>query len=157
METIIFTYENAVATVKLNRPEKRNAVNRQMTEELSKVLRTLKEDEHVKSLILTGEGEEAFCAGGDLNELHGDLTEVEAYSLLSPMRDVLYELATLPIPTLAWLNGDARGGGCELASACDVRYGRMKSDYGFIQGRLGIVPGWGEEHYSRNGWGLWKR
>ncbi|SDJ03803.1 enoyl-CoA hydratase/isomerase family protein [Salimicrobium halophilum] len=143
METINLTYEEGVAVLMLNRPHKRNAVNRAMISELKGALDDIRSSTEVKAMVLTAEGPEAFCAGGDLKELHGDLTEEEAYSVLTPMREVLYNIATLPVPTLAYLNGSAQGGGCELASACDLRYGKNDDYYGFIQGSLGIVPGWG--------------
>ncbi|PBB05301.1 enoyl-CoA hydratase/isomerase family protein [Salimicrobium humidisoli] len=143
METVYVTYEQYVAVVTLNREDKRNAVSRQMTMELRQITEEIKANEQVKALVLTSRGERAFCSGGDLKELHGDLSEEEAYTVLSPMKELLYEIATLPVPTLAYLNGEARGGGCELATACDIRIGKEGSRFGFVQGKLGIVPGWG--------------
>ncbi|RPF56094.1 enoyl-CoA hydratase/isomerase family protein [Aquisalibacillus elongatus] len=130
------------AILTLNRPNKLNAISTNMVKELKGKLDQLK-DEPLKFLVITGSGNKAFCAGGDLNEFHGELTQKEAYQLLSPMKETLYQLATLPFPTIAWLNGIARGGGLELASACDFRFVSREGTYGFVQGKLGISTGWG--------------
>ncbi|GGF11834.1 hypothetical protein GCM10010954_08090 [Halobacillus andaensis] len=135
--------ERGVVTIKLNRSEKMNAITKVMAKELLQVIVESKNNPKVKCLVITGAGKEAFCAGGDLRELHGNLKEKEAYQILHPMKQVLYELATFPLPTFALLNGQARGGGCEIATACDFRYGLEDGEYGFIQGGLGITPGWG--------------
>ncbi|WP_079480387.1 enoyl-CoA hydratase/isomerase family protein [Halobacillus salinus] len=135
--------EDGYAVITLNRPEKLNAINHQMVQELDEALDLVRKEDHVKFLTVTGKGDKAFCAGGDLNEFHGNLEEDEAYDLLAPMKNVLYKLATLPIPTIALLNGQARGGGCEIATACDFRYALKGTSFGFIQGKLGIAPGWG--------------
>lgn len=132
-----------VAVLTMNRPEKRNAVNQKMAEEMLAALTDLAADRSLKLLVVTGAGDRAFCAGGDLEELHGDISGEEAFRLLSPMKDVLYALALFPLPTIALLNGDARGGGCEIATACDFRYAVPGTKAGFIQGSLGIIPGWG--------------
>src|SRR5690625_5646758 len=94
-----------------------------------------------------------FCAGGDLINFHGELTPDEAFSRLYPMKEVLYDIASFPVPTICLLNGDALGGGCEIATACDFRIAKETTKFGFVQSKLGIVPGWGggtrsEEHTS---------
>ncbi|MCA0969382.1 enoyl-CoA hydratase/isomerase family protein [Halobacillus litoralis] len=135
--------DEGYAVMTLNRPDKMNAINHEMINGLKSALEEIRAKEGVTFVVLTGAGDRAFCAGGDLKEFHGDLEAQEAYALLSPMKDVLYKLATLPIPTIALLNGQARGGGCELATACDFRYARQGTSFGFVQGNLGIAPGWG--------------
>lgn len=128
--------------IRLNRPEKHNAISPYMADMLKKYIEEAKEDA-IKFLVITGSGDKTFCAGGDLNELHGDLSQDEAFSLLYPMKEVLYELASFPLPTICLLNGNAFGGGCELATACDFRYAKENTEHGFIQSNLGILPGWG--------------
>lgn len=135
--------EEGCATITLNRPEKMNAINKQMVQELREILDTITTLESLKLVLITGAGERAFCAGGDLNDFHGEMTASEAYELLVPMKEVLYKIATMPVPTIALLNGQARGGGCEIATACDFRYGVSNTSFGFVQGNLGIRPGWG--------------
>ncbi|GGC80529.1 3-hydroxybutyryl-CoA dehydratase [Thalassobacillus devorans] len=143
-ETI--TYENfpsGLAKITLNRPDKMNAVSKQMTAELSEVLKQARDEEELKCLVITGSGDRAFCTGGDLQDLHGDLNAGEAFQVLYPMKEVLYQLASFPVPTVAVLNGQARGGGCEIATACDFRFAIQNASFGFVQGELGITPGWG--------------
>jgi len=125
----------------LNRPEKHNAVSKEMTKELMAILAEAKKDT-LKFLVVTGKGN-MFCAGGDLHDLHGDLTTDEAFSCLYSMKEVLFELVNFHVPTIALLNGNALGGGCELATACDVRIAKESSQFGFVQTKLGILPGWG--------------
>lgn len=142
MKQVLIEKKDGYAILTLNRPDKMNAVTKQMAKELYEGILALKEED-LKFIVLTGAGSRAFCAGGDLNELHGEMDAEEAYEILYPMKEVLYELATFPVPTFALLNGQARGGGCEIATACDFRYGLNTSSYGFVQGNLGITPGWG--------------
>ncbi|MFC0524030.1 enoyl-CoA hydratase/isomerase family protein [Pontibacillus salicampi] len=134
--------DEGYALISLNRVEARNAISFQMTEELKEALQQAREAD-IKCLVLTGNGTEAFCSGGDLNDFHWDMSDNEAFKALYSMKEVLYDLARFPVPTLAVLNGSALGGGCELATACDFRYGSPDGSYGFIQGQLGITAGFG--------------
>src|SRR5699024_12828906 len=94
-------------------------------------------------LIITRAGEKMCCSGGDLNHLQGDLSSDEAFKELYPMKECLYEPVSFPVPTVCLLNGDAVGGGCEIATACDFRIGKKGTKFGFVQSKLGIIPGWG--------------
>lgn len=134
--------EDQIAVLTLNRPQQRNAVSFQMIKELQEVLEEAKNAD-LKCLVITGAGDQAFCSGGDLEDFHSDLSTEEAFKALYQMKEVLYEIARFPMPTYAFLNGHAMGGGCELATACDFRYANDKASFGFIQGTLGIAPGWG--------------
>lgn len=134
--------DKGYSIIHLNRPEKHNAISVQMTEELRVSLEQAKKDK-VKFLVITGAGDRMFCAGGDLNDLHGDLSSDEAYEHLTPMKEILYEIASFPVPTICLLNGDALGGGCELATSCDFRITKPSTKFGFVQANLGIIPGWG--------------
>ncbi|WP_232732500.1 enoyl-CoA hydratase/isomerase family protein [Bacillus sp. mrc49] len=126
-----------------NRPEKRNAVNYQLMDELESILAEAARDDEVKMLVLTGAGTKAFCSGGDLSEFQDLYTEEEAFTMLSRMGEILYTLAVFPKPTLAYINGSAIGGGCEIATACDFRLAKSGVKLGFVQGTLGITTGWG--------------
>lgn len=126
-----------------NRPEKRNAVNYQLMDELESILSEAACDDEVKLLVLTGAGSEAFCSGGDLREFQDLHTEEEAFAMLSKMGEILYKLAVFPKPTIALINGSAFGGGCEIATACDFRLAKREARLGFVQGTLGITTGWG--------------
>ncbi|MDM5454568.1 enoyl-CoA hydratase/isomerase family protein [Peribacillus simplex] len=132
-----------IMKILINRPEKRNAVNYQLMDELNSILSKAAHDDEVKLLVLTGAGSEAFCSGGDLSEFQDLHTEEEAFTMLSKMGEILYTLAVFPKPTFALINGSAVGGGCEIATACDFRLAKSGAKLGFVQGTLGITTGWG--------------
>ncbi|HLR40263.1 MAG TPA: enoyl-CoA hydratase/isomerase family protein [Virgibacillus sp.] len=143
LETVQYQYNKAgYSVIKLNRVEKHNAISNEMISALKNCLEQVKQDD-IKCLVITGSGDKMFCAGGDLINFHGELTPDEAFSHLYPMKEVLYEIASFPIPTICLLNGDALGGGCEIATACDFRIAKETTKFGFVQSKLGIVPGWG--------------
>ncbi|MCF6136996.1 enoyl-CoA hydratase/isomerase family protein [Pseudalkalibacillus berkeleyi] len=132
-----------IGWVILNQPNRYNAINFEMIDLLEEGIARLKNDESVKALVITGAGEKAFCSGGDLSAFHQLHSEQEAYSMLSRMGKVLLDLFQFPKPTVALLNGVAVGGGCEIATACDIRIASDHVKFGFIQGSLGITTGWG--------------
>jgi enoyl-CoA hydratase/carnithine racemase len=96
----------------------------------------------LRALIVTGAGS-AFASGGDIAELRGYPSRADGLRLATLMGDALARLEALPCPTLAALNGPARGGGAEIALACDLRFMAENADIGFVQARLGIVTAWG--------------
>jgi enoyl-CoA hydratase len=126
----------------INRPEKRNAINYDIMEGLELVIEKMK-NPSLKALLITGEGEKAFCSGGDLSVFHTLKTEEQAYGMLSKMSKILVDLLLLPKPTIALINGTAMGGGCELATACDFRLAKAGAKAGFVQGAQAITTGWG--------------
>jgi len=134
--------ENNYGTLYLNRPAKRNAISVEMAHDLSQLLEEIK-DHPIKFLVIKSAGDNVFCAGGDLNDFHGALGEKEAYTTLHTMKRVLSQIVTFPVPTICFLQGDALGGGCELATACDIRIAKESAKFGFVQSNLGILPGWG--------------
>ncbi|HWK24234.1 MAG TPA: enoyl-CoA hydratase/isomerase family protein [Ureibacillus sp.] len=136
-----------IITFTIDRIEKRNAVNDEVMEGLKKVITYIKEHEDVRYLVITGSGEKAFCSGGDLSEFHSLKTADQAFGMLSKMGNILYDLATLRVPTIALVNGTAVGGGCEIATACDFRLVASHAKCGFIQGTLSITSGWGGGTY----------
>lgn len=136
------TDERGYGEIMLNRPEKMNAISKEMAASFGKALETAKQ-QPIKFLVITAAGERMFCAGGDLEDLHGDMNRDEAYAILYPMKEMLYEIASFTVPTVCLLNGDAMGGGCEIATACDFRIARRGTRFGFVQTKLGITPGWG--------------
>ncbi len=133
---------DSVCTVKINRPEKLNAMNLDVAKELIKTFENLGKDDSVKVIILTGAGEKAFSAGAD----------IEYMSKLSPDESVEYaklgQLLTSTVelvkqPTIAAINGFALGGGCELAMSCDIRIAADTAKMGQPEVTIGIPPGWG--------------
>lgn len=131
----------------INRPAIHNAINGEVVEGFKQLIQNVKTDDSIKLAVITGAGEKTFCSGGDLSVFHMLKTENEAYAMLSETAQVLYEVATLEIPTIALLNGTAVGGGCEIATLCDFRLVKKEAKCGFIQGKLGITSGWGGGSY----------
>ncbi|MFD2044000.1 enoyl-CoA hydratase/isomerase family protein [Ornithinibacillus salinisoli] len=133
---------NDYGVIMLDRQEKHNAISKRMAEDFKRALYTARED-HVKLLVITGAGNKMFCAGGDLIDFHADLSPESSYELLNYIKEILYAIVTFPVPTVCLLNGNALGGGCEIATACDFRIAKASTTFGFIQSKLGIIPGWG--------------
>lgn len=130
-----------VTTVVIDRPEKRNALNSQVREELMGVLGAI-EASDARVVVLTGSDDaRAFVAGADVGELRDRDTETQRAHMAPPR---IYEaVAELRQPVIARLNGHALGGGCELALACDVRIAREDVSFGQPEISLGLIPGGG--------------
>jgi len=143
----IIDNKDGIMTFTINREEKRNAVNDEVMDGLQEVITYIRNHDDVRFLVVTGTGDKSFCSGGDLSEFHSLETEDEAFGMLSKMGKILYDLATLPVPTIALINGTAVGGGCEIATACDFRLVASHAKCGFIQGTLAITSGWGGGTY----------
>ncbi|WP_257350408.1 enoyl-CoA hydratase/isomerase family protein [Pseudalkalibacillus decolorationis] len=133
--------ENNLAYVKINRPEVRNALNKETLDELTIVLERLESDEEVKCVILTGEGEKSFAAGADIGQLENK-TMHDALKA-GGMQQVYDYIEGYKKPTIAMINGYALGGGCELAMACDVRIASRTAKMGLPELNLSIIPGAG--------------
>lgn len=134
--------ENHYSVITLNRPEKRNAINGLMAEQLYKAIVQAEKD-NCKFLVIKASDDNVFCSGGDLTDYHSDLKEDQIFPRLYKMKEILDALVNFPVPTICMLTGDAYGGGCELATACDLRFAKGNTKFGFIQSNLGIAPGWG--------------
>lgn len=135
--------EHQIFWFKINRSDKRNAVDYDVMNGLNQALGEVRGNASIRAFIITGAGEQSFCSGGDLSVFHALHTKEEAYAMLSKMGGILYDLMILPVPTYALINGTAIGGGCEIASACDQRWAFPHAKVGFVQGNLGITTGWG--------------
>ncbi|AYC29148.1 enoyl-CoA hydratase/isomerase family protein [Paenisporosarcina cavernae] len=131
----------------IQREERRNAIDFDVMEGLREFALRLHEDTRISAGIITGSGNQAFCSGGDLQVFHALETEAEARSMLQPMSEILVQLAIVPVPTIALVNGHAVGGGCEIATMCDFRVMHETAKAGFIQGSLAITTGWGGATY----------
>lgn len=140
--TIIFSRKDNYVIITLNRPDKLNALNTQMFNELDDAFRRIELDDSVRGLILTGSGEKAFAAGADIKELHE--SNNRSGKLFSEHGSkVMARLAQLRIPTIAAINGFALGGGCELTLACQMRFASENAKMGQPEVNLGIIPGYG--------------
>jgi len=149
-ETILYAVEDQVATIALNRPEKRNAYVPQMGEDLVAAFRAAREDDAVRAVILTGAGE-GFCAGVDLDALKamqagqgagsGPKLGEEEFVKSFPL-----ELLAYPKPVIAAVNGAAIGVGVTMILPCDVRIASERAKFGVPFTKLGILPGLGSTH-----------
>lgn len=129
-----------IATITINRPEIMNALSVDLFHELKSVLDELEADDEVAVIILTGAGEKAFIAGGDINAMV-DVSVQWAREFALLAQDVLNRIEELSKPVIAAINGYALGGGCELAMACDIRIAADTARLGQPEVKLGIIPG----------------
>jgi len=131
-----------VAELRLNNPAKLNALTVGMLEALEAHLNTLEATPGVRVILLTSEGDRAFCVGADINEW-ADLPPMEFARIWVRRGHRIFDrIAALPIPTIAVLQGHAFGGGLELAAACDLRVVAPKAALALPETGVGIVPGW---------------
>ncbi|MBN6188291.1 enoyl-CoA hydratase [Aneurinibacillus sp. BA2021] len=146
-ETIVETVQvekrsDGIAIVTLNRPEAANAFSKQMLLDFHQVVSSLKYDDDVRVVIITGSGEKAFCAGADLKE-RKDMSDTEVKRTVRSIGSVVKEIEDLPQPTIAAINGAAFGGGLELALGCELRIGATEAKVGLTETSLAIIPGAG--------------
>ncbi len=140
---IIYTKDASIAHIRVNRPEKRNALNGSTRVEIAHALEDTRTDPDVRVLILSGSGEKSFIAGSDLNELSA-FSPLQLEKFLSTLGQRLYtQFAELEKPTIAMIQGLCLGGGLELALACDIRITSDDSKFGQPEILLGIIPGGG--------------
>lgn len=135
--------EDHILIVRLNRPEAANALNTAMGRELHDAFtRFVLDPGETRCIIVTGAGDKAFCAGGDLKERNG-MTD-EAWRLQHAIfEQAYYRVMDCPVPVIAAVNGAAYGGGCELALACDFIYAADTARFALTEVSLGIIPGCG--------------
>lgn len=139
---IVETDENGICILTINRPEKMNALNNEVFEELDEALGIIRSDAGVKGLIITGAGDKAFVAGADIKELN-TLKDKEAVLISRRGQRIFQDIEDLTIPVIAAVNGFALGGGCELAMACHIRIASKKALMGLPEVSLGLIPGYG--------------
>ena len=141
MEFITYEVEGQIGIITINRPKALNALNSAVLDELDKTLDAV-DQEAIRCLILTGAGEKSFVAGADIGEM-STLTKAEGEAFGKKGNDVFRKLETLPVPTIAAVNGFALGGGCELSMSCDIRLCADTAVFGQPEAGLGITPGFG--------------
>lgn len=134
--------EGKVTLVRINRPEKLNALNKDTLEELWSVLNYIKKNNDILALVITGMGEKAFAAGADIKELNACDT-ISGKDFSSFGQNVFNLIENLGKPVIAAVNGFALGGGCELALACHFRLASENAKFGQPEVNLGIIPGYG--------------
>ncbi|MCL6599061.1 MAG: enoyl-CoA hydratase [Alicyclobacillus macrosporangiidus] len=134
--------DGGVVTLTLNRPEAANALSVALLDALQVALDDLQHDPETRAVILTGAGNKVFCAGADLKERRG-MDEGQVRRTVDRIRRVVEQVAGLPMPVIAALEGSAFGGGLELAMACDLRVAARGVRLGLTETSLAIIPGAG--------------
>ena len=142
MTNILLEKKGLYAVATINRPKALNALNSEVLSDLDELVQTVSADADIRALVITGSGEKAFGAGADIGEM-STLTPAEGEAFGKHGNDVFRKLETLPIPTIAAVNGFALGGGCELSMSCDIRLCADTAVFGQPEAGLGITPGFG--------------
>ena len=139
-DNLLVEREGSVALLTIQRPQRLNALDARTLDELRQAFLTFQQDDQIRCVILTGEGEKAFVAGADINELALDTPESARRRALAGQHvfDLIEQLGK---PVIAAVNGVALGGGCELAMACTLRVAADTARFGQPEINLGIIPG----------------
>ncbi|MCS7028733.1 MAG: enoyl-CoA hydratase-related protein [Bacteroidia bacterium] len=141
-QTLLVSVEEKICIITLNRPDKLNALNQTLLNELKTAFMQALSDSEVKSVIITGAGEKAFAAGADIQEFVG--LDAQQASHLSRNGQMIFNMIeNSPKPVVAAVNGFALGGGCELAMACHLRIASENAKFGQPEVKLGLIPGYG--------------
>ncbi|MGN6617808.1 MAG: enoyl-CoA hydratase/isomerase family protein [Ilyomonas sp.] len=141
--TLLTTLENNTLTITVNRPDKLNALNKTVIEELSAVMDEVYNNVEIKSAIITGAGAKAFVAGADISEFLA-LNTTQGADLARRGQELVFDkIENSPKPVVAAVNGFALGGGCELALACHFIYASDAAKFGQPEVNLGLIPGYG--------------
>ena len=135
--------DDGLLDVLINRPEKRNALSQDVLGELRRCFEQAAAREDLRAAVLRGAGDRCFAAGGDLAEFDRMRSRDEARMIGINSSAALDAIRDFPVPVVACLNGDALGGGAELAVACDIRIAAAHARVAFVQGTMCIAPAWG--------------
>lgn len=142
-EPIIIERDGVVAIVTLNRPQALNALNAELLEKLSAVLKELEADAEIRAIVITGAGIKAFAAGADIGELNALRSAFQGASKARAGQAVTLQIERLKKPVIMAVNGFALGGGCELAMAGDIIVAGENAKFGQPEVNLGLMPGYG--------------
>ncbi len=138
-QQILLERTQSYAILRLNRPEKLNALSSEMFDALNEQLSHLENDQVLRVLIITGEGERAFCAGTDISELK----TLSATEISERGQRMCNRIENFPVPVVAAVNGIAAGGGLEVVLACHLRIASTQASFSLPETQLGIMPGYG--------------
>ena len=139
---VLLSYDGAVASITLARPEKLNALDKAMILALERAALTIDADPTIKAAIITGQGERAFCAGGDIAAWSLQAPEDFGLQWVRIGHRAFDALTRLRVPLIAALNGSVMGGGFELATCADFRIAEEHTKFSLPETGLGIIPGW---------------
>lgn len=141
MSTVVDLKKNQqIATVTINRPEARNALNQEAIRLLHKTFEQLGNDETIRVILFTGSGSEAFCAGADLSELEKSKSIDEREQFFSALSTLIQTMHHIPQPIIALVKGFALAGGCGLAAASDIVIASDNAIFGLPELQIGLVP-----------------
>lgn len=140
--TLLTSLDNNILTITINRPDKLNALNKEVFTDLSEVITEIETNSEIRSAIITGAGSKAFVAGADISEF-GNLDKQAAMALAKRGQDIFARIENCGKPIVAAVNGFALGGGCELAMACHFRVASENAKFGQPEVNLGLIPGYG--------------
>lgn len=142
-ENLLLEHKSATAIITIHRPDKLNALNIALIDELSQCFKMLEVDKTVRSILITGAGEKAFVAGADISEF-ANFSISEGRALAAEGQSKLFDsIAELNTPVIAAINGFALGGGLELAMSCHIRIASENAKMGLPEVSLGVIPGYG--------------
>ena len=141
-ELITYAVKDRIATITLNRPDKLNALNGRVMEEIRQAFEDVRSNAEVGGVIITGSGEKAFCAGADIDELRRN-NVVQGVNTSLRGQAILRGIELCGKPVIAAINGHCYGGGCELAMSCTLRIASDNAKLGQPAVNLGIIPGYG--------------
>ncbi|TDA67002.1 MAG: enoyl-CoA hydratase/isomerase family protein [Clostridia bacterium] len=147
-QCILLEREGCIARITLNRPDKLNALNSQLMDELYQAMDGLEQDENVRVVVITG-GEKNFAAGADVTEVAQVKDSREGYEFACQRGRIYDKVYYFPQPVIAEVSGYALGGGCELALACDLRVASETARFGLPEITLGLLPGAGIQRLVR--------
>lgn len=137
---LILERAQGYAVLRLNDPDKSNALSKSMLEALNSELNQLQSDDQLRAVIITGAGKRAFCSGTDINELNAD---VDAHEISESGQHLCDRIERFPVPVIAAIDGIAAGGGLELALACHLRIATTEATFSLPETKLGLIPGYG--------------
>jgi enoyl-CoA hydratase len=140
--TLLTSLENGIFIITINRPDKLNALNKDVMNDLEKVMDEVNSNAEVKAVIITGAGPKSFVAGADISEFVG-LSKEEGMKLAQKGQNTFFKIENSKKPVVAAVNGFALGGGCELAMACHFRIASENAKFGQPEVNLGLIPGYG--------------
>ncbi len=139
-ETLLVEIGDGIATVTLNRPEARNALNRTLVRELGDALEALDGNAEARAIVLRGAGDRAFCAGADLKGMFQEAPILEAREQYAGLARILEGIPRMRTPVIGQVHGYALAGGCGLAAACDLVVASEDAIFGLPEIKLGLLP-----------------
>jgi len=140
--TIKTALDGGILIITINRPEKLNALNKTVLDELEQIIQSVYDDKEIRAAIITGEGNKAFVAGADISEFR-EVSDAQGEGLAKRGQQIFFKIENCPKPVVAAVNGFALGGGCELAMACHFRLASDNAKFGQPEVNLGLIPGYG--------------